>query len=175
MVFNWHLRKCHWPMYTYIPHAFYAYLYRLHVLCVFYLLKSSIAWHLNSTWLLDMFCIPASNVYVPWVITVIFRQHISTSQKVLQQAIQDIIYVSRECRIFISLNSGLFRIRRDDIEDEDDQESFFRVMKDVPLQAYPDDDEEIEYDSDGNPIAPPRTKVCITIALPFVKYCGALI
>ena len=32
-------------------------------------------------------------------------------------------------------------------------------MKDVPLQAYPEDDEEIEYDSDGNPIAPPRTKV----------------
>lgn len=49
--------------------------------------------------------------------------------------------------------------RRDDIEDEDDQESFFRVMKDVPLQAYPEDDEEIEYDSDGNPIAPPRTKI----------------
>ena len=53
----------------------------------------------------------------------------------------------------------LFRSRRDDIEDEDDQESFFRVMKDVPLEYYPDDDEEIDYDSDGNPIAPPRSKV----------------
>ena len=52
-----------------------------------------------------------------------------------------------------------FRSRRDDIEDEDDQESFFRVMKEVPLEYYPDDDEEIDYDSDGNPIAPPRSKV----------------
>ncbi|CAB3984381.1 ATP-dependent RNA helicase DDX42 [Paramuricea clavata] len=49
--------------------------------------------------------------------------------------------------------------RRDDIEDEDDQESFFRVMKEVPLEYYPDDDEEIDYDSDGNPIAPPRSKI----------------
>lgn len=32
-------------------------------------------------------------------------------------------------------------------------------MKDVPLEYYPDDDEEIDYDSDGNPIAPPRSKV----------------
>lgn len=57
----------------------------------------------------------------------------------------------------------LCRSRRDDIEDEDDQESFFRVMKDVPLEAYPDDDEEIDYDSDGNPIAPPRSKVCFAV------------
>ena len=32
-------------------------------------------------------------------------------------------------------------------------------MKEVPLEYYPDDDEEIDYDSDGNPIAPPRSKV----------------
>ena len=56
-------------------------------------------------------------------------------------------------------NFLLFRSRRDDIEDEDDQETFFRVMKEVPLEYYPDDDEEIDYDSDGNPIAPPRSKV----------------
>ena len=57
----------------------------------------------------------------------------------------------------------LFRSRRDDIEDEDDQESFFRVMKEVPLEYYPDDDEEIDYDSDGNPIAPPRSKVLLIL------------
>ncbi|XP_046846143.1 ATP-dependent RNA helicase DDX42-like isoform X2 [Xenia sp. Carnegie-2017] len=49
--------------------------------------------------------------------------------------------------------------RRDDIEDEDDQESFFRIMKEAPLEYYPDEDEEIDYDSDGNPIAPPRSKI----------------
>jgi len=52
-----------------------------------------------------------------------------------------------------------FRIRRDDIEDEDDQESYYNYMKNAPVVAYPDDDEELEYDSDGNPIAPEKSKV----------------
>lgn len=32
-------------------------------------------------------------------------------------------------------------------------------MKNAPVVAYPDDEEEIEYDSDGNPIAPEKSKV----------------
>lgn len=51
------------------------------------------------------------------------------------------------------------RIRRDDIEDEDDHESYFNYVKNAPVVAYPDDEEEIEYDSDGNPIAPEKSKV----------------
>lgn len=51
------------------------------------------------------------------------------------------------------------RIRRDDIEDEDDHESYFNYVKNTPVVAYPDDEEEIEYDSDGNPIAPEKSKV----------------
>ena len=38
-------------------------------------------------------------------------------------------------------------------------------MKEVPLEYYPDDDEDIDYDSDGNPIAPPRSKVCFNAGL----------
>lgn len=54
-----------------------------------------------------------------------------------------------------------FRAQRQDIEEEDDQESYFNYIKNAPVQAYPDDDEvEIEYDSDGNPIVPERSKVC---------------
>jgi len=32
-------------------------------------------------------------------------------------------------------------------------------VKNAPVVAYPDDEEEIEYDSDGNPIAPEKSKV----------------
>ena len=49
--------------------------------------------------------------------------------------------------------------KRVDIEDEDDQESYFNARKDAPLIAYPDDEDEIEYDSDGNPLPPERSKV----------------
>ena len=31
-------------------------------------------------------------------------------------------------------------------------------MKNAPVVAYPDDDDVIEYDSDGNPIAPDKSK-----------------
>lgn len=58
----------------------------------------------------------------------------------------------------------VFRVKRQDIEEEDDQESYFNYIKNAPVQAYPDDDEvEIEYDSDGNPIVPERSKVSMTI------------
>lgn len=55
-----------------------------------------------------------------------------------------------------------FRVKRQDIEEEDDQESYFNYIKNAPVQAYPDDDDmEIEYDSDGNPIVPEKSKVSI--------------
>lgn len=57
----------------------------------------------------------------------------------------------------------LIRIRRDDIEDEDDQESYYNYMKNAPVVAYPDDEEELEYDSDGNPIAPEKSKASESI------------
>lgn len=48
-----------------------------------------------------------------------------------------------------------------DVDNEDDQESYFKARKDLPLIAYPDDEEEMEYDDDGNPIPPERSKVSI--------------
>lgn len=55
------------------------------------------------------------------------------------------------------------RVQRQDIEEEDDQESYFNYIKNAPVQAYPDDDEvEIDYDSDGNPIVPEKSKVCFS-------------
>lgn len=56
---------------------------------------------------------------------------------------------------------NVIRSRRDDIEEEDDQESYFNYIKNAPVIAYPDDEEEIEYDSDGNPIAPEKSKVIL--------------
>lgn len=55
------------------------------------------------------------------------------------------------------------KIRRDDIEDEDDHESYFNYVKNAPVVAYPDDEEEIEYDSDGNPIAPEKSKIIVPL------------
>lgn len=55
------------------------------------------------------------------------------------------------------------KIRRDDIEEEDDQESYFNYIKNAPVIAYPDDEEEIEYDSDGNPIAPEKSKIIVPL------------
>lgn len=49
---------------------------------------------------------------------------------------------------------------RADIDDEDDEESYYRYMEENPLAGVQDDgsDAEIEYDEDGNPIAPPRKR-----------------
>ncbi|KAJ8314337.1 hypothetical protein KUTeg_008898 [Tegillarca granosa] len=42
---------------------------------------------------------------------------------------------------------------RDDIDEEDDQESFFRYMEENPMAGViQDEDDDVEYDSDGNPI-----------------------
>lgn len=49
---------------------------------------------------------------------------------------------------------------RDDIENEDDEESYYRYIEENPNagQDKDDSDAEIEYDEDGNPIAPPKSK-----------------
>ncbi|SPP84980.1 ATP-dependent RNA helicase DDX42 [Drosophila guanche] len=49
---------------------------------------------------------------------------------------------------------------RGDIDDEDDEESYYRYMEENPNAGLRDDgsDQEIEYDEDGNPIAPPKKK-----------------
>lgn len=49
---------------------------------------------------------------------------------------------------------------RGDIDEEDDEESYYRYMEENPLAGTADDgsDAEIEYDEDGNPIAPPKKK-----------------
>lgn len=48
-------------------------------------------------------------------------------------------------------------------DEEDDQESYFNARKDIPLIPYPEDEDEIEYDSDGNPIAPERSKIIVPL------------
>lgn len=49
---------------------------------------------------------------------------------------------------------------RDDIEEEDMEESYYRYMEENPLAGVQNDDsdQEIEYDEDGNPIAPKKNK-----------------
>lgn len=51
---------------------------------------------------------------------------------------------------------------RGDIDDEDDEESYYRYMEENPTAGLALDDAgsdgEIEYDADGNPIAPPRRR-----------------
>ncbi|XP_068149758.1 LOW QUALITY PROTEIN: ATP-dependent RNA helicase DDX42 [Drosophila tropicalis] len=51
--------------------------------------------------------------------------------------------------------------KRTDIDDEDDEESYYRYMEANPLKSAANDDgsdQELEYDEDGNPIAPPKKK-----------------
>ncbi|XP_069041693.1 ATP-dependent RNA helicase DDX42 [Lepisosteus oculatus] len=54
---------------------------------------------------------------------------------------------------------------RDDIEEEDDQEAYFRYMAENPTAGVTQEDEEdnVEYDSDGNPIAPTK-KIILPLA-----------
>lgn len=49
---------------------------------------------------------------------------------------------------------------RGDIDDEDDEESYYRYMEENPMAGVVDEgsDNEIEYDEDGNPLAPPRKR-----------------
>lgn len=50
---------------------------------------------------------------------------------------------------------------RDDIENEDDEESYYRYMEENPTagQEKEESEGELEYDEDGNPIAPAKSKV----------------
>lgn len=50
-----------------------------------------------------------------------------------------------------------------DVDDEDDQESYFNARKDLPLVLYPDEEDEIEYDSDGNPLPPQKSKIIVPL------------
>merc|ERR1719357_513871 len=53
---------------------------------------------------------------------------------------------------------------RDDIEEEDEQEAYFRYMAENPTAGLTqEDDENIEYDSDGNPIAPTTKKIIMPL------------
>lgn len=49
---------------------------------------------------------------------------------------------------------------RFDIDEEDNEESYYRYMEENPLAGVKDEesDAEIEYDEDGNPIPPPKKK-----------------
>jgi len=64
------------------------------------------------------------------------------------------------------LSGGADRGKRDDIEEEDDQESYFRYMEENPMAGViNDDDDQIEYDEDGNAIIPDKKVRIITFFL----------
>ncbi|XP_071391220.1 ATP-dependent RNA helicase DDX42 isoform X1 [Centroberyx affinis] len=54
---------------------------------------------------------------------------------------------------------------RDDIEEEDEQEAYFRYMAENPTAGLTleEEDENIDYDSDGNPIAPTTKKIIMPL------------
>ncbi|XP_054462774.1 ATP-dependent RNA helicase DDX42 [Anoplopoma fimbria] len=54
---------------------------------------------------------------------------------------------------------------RDDIEEEDEQEAYFRYMAENPTagMTLEEEDENIDYDSDGNPIAPAAKKIILPL------------
>ncbi|XP_056309613.1 ATP-dependent RNA helicase DDX42 [Danio aesculapii] len=54
---------------------------------------------------------------------------------------------------------------RDDIEEEDDQEAYFRYMAENPTAGLTqeEEEEEVDYDSDGNPIAPTTKKIIMPL------------
>ncbi|XP_029997217.1 LOW QUALITY PROTEIN: ATP-dependent RNA helicase DDX42 [Sphaeramia orbicularis] len=54
---------------------------------------------------------------------------------------------------------------RDDIEEEDEQEAYFRYMAENPTAGLTQEEEEenVDYDSDGNPIAPTTKKIIMPL------------
>lgn len=57
---------------------------------------------------------------------------------------------------------------RDDIDLEDDQESYFRYMEENPTAGLVNDEEDIfDYDEEGNPIIPDKKvfMFCIKVLL----------
>lgn len=98
----------------------------------------------------------------------------SKEQKKKRKSKQSVFSIFTAVLILLTLTT-FSRVQRQDIEEEDDQESYFNYMKNAPVQAYPDDEEvEIDYDSDGNPIVPEKSKVCIKLIINLIKYtfCG---
>ncbi|XP_073956385.1 ATP-dependent RNA helicase DDX42 [Choristoneura fumiferana] len=71
-----------------------------------------------------------------------------------QQAAKDLV-TSKEN----ASRSAAGRGTRGDIDEMDDEESYYKYMEDNPLNNADDgSDVEIEYDGDGNPIPPPKKK-----------------
>ncbi|XP_068633390.1 ATP-dependent RNA helicase DDX42 [Battus philenor] len=74
-----------------------------------------------------------------------------------KQAAKDLV-TSKENAIAGKEDSG--RGTRGDIDELDDEESYYKYMEENPLSNAGDDsDLEIEYDEDGNPIPPPKKKI----------------
>eukprot|EP00117_Sycon_ciliatum_P008711 scpid63344/ scgid11290/ ATP-dependent RNA helicase DDX42; DEAD box protein 42 len=51
------------------------------------------------------------------------------------------------------------KIVRDDLEAEDDHESYFKYVESLPQTAEDEDEVLVEYDEDGNPIVPEKSKI----------------
>lgn len=69
--------------------------------------------------------------------------------------------VEREKKTVPAPNVDPKKGTRGDIDDEDDEESYYRYMEENPhagLQDGEGSDAELEYDEDGNPIPPPRKR-----------------
>uniref|UniRef100_A0A8C4EWQ7 RNA helicase n=1 Tax=Dicentrarchus labrax TaxID=13489 RepID=A0A8C4EWQ7_DICLA len=66
---------------------------------------------------------------------------------------------------FFFFSACHFRGIRDDIEEEDEQEAYFRYMAENPTAGLTqeEEDENIDYDSDGNPIAPTTKKIILPL------------
>jgi hypothetical protein len=61
------------------------------------------------------------------------------------------------------------RGKRNDIDEEDNQESYFRYMEENPMAGViNDEDEDVEYDDEGNPIIPDK-KVAFFVS---IRYCS---
>lgn len=78
------------------------------------------------------------------------------------------VYEQAAGKFFFS--ASLFRGIRDDIEEEDEQEAYFRYMAENPTAGLTQEEEEenIDYDSDGNPI--PSTTKKIIMPLPPIDH-----
>lgn len=68
--------------------------------------------------------------------------------------------VERESRKVTTTEDVKSKGIRGDIDDEDDEESYYRYMEENPMAGVVDEgsDAEMEYDEDGNPIPPPRKR-----------------
>ncbi|KAF7994572.1 hypothetical protein HCN44_004044 [Aphidius gifuensis] len=74
---------------------------------------------------------------------------VKKNNKKLQEPIEDIVKDDNKAKGF-----------RQDIDGEDNEESYYRYMEENPTAGLQQDDsdQDIDYDDDGNPIAPPKKK-----------------